>query len=634
MDELVRVLAESLAAVATGAPERLDPLLRVLEAEADLESCAVLMARAWTGNPPVYADRAAAWLIETPGALDLGYADAPHWISRELIAAISPYWSPLPGEQLIDAVLFRTPARERTVRAREWRGTAELCLLSGIALHRRPPRVQRRIAELRRKLFVEDVPPPRRRDDYVRVLVPIPEERARRMSDRQWLRAILIHGDVKGCGPVGRPGSGEAEQQAHVLDALTRQDPERFARLVLQVPAGSSLAYVNAVMNGIGGAHLDPALILDAVRQVEDIGGSELTPAILWLIENQALRPLPEQLLAIVARIALTDPDPVEDIGWQEGTDLGSAGVASARGIAAYVIGTLLQHDLARAPVFTAALQALVDDGNLPVRYAAIGALSPLFAADPGAALGCFRVAISADEHLLATRNVDLFLRTVLRGGRYADVADVLARMGASALAPVRRSGARQLALASLGRSDLDLAVEALVGSPDEEVRSGVAETFAAYAWQQQRPDRCVAGLSLAFDDPSASVQQAAAHCFTTIGERAWDERARTLSSAFITSRAFASHAEAFLRSADRTPLPLPPWVLEACKRYLNPSAQSRASARSMASAPGYHLVRIIIRIHAQNREPDIRRRCLDLLDELLLLRAHRIDDAIAAIER
>jgi len=634
MDELVRVLAESLAVMAVGAPARLDPLLRVLEAEPDLESCAVLMARAWAGNPSAHADRAATWLIATPGALDLGYADTPHWISRELIAAISPHWSPLPGEQLIDAVLFRTPVRERSVRAREWRGTAELCLLSGIAIHRRPPRVQRRIAELRRKLLVEDTPPPRRRDDYIRVLVPIPEERARRMSEQQWLRAILIHGDTKGCGPVGRPGSGEAEQQAHVLDALTRQDPERFARLVLQMPAGSSVAYVSAVMNGISGEALDPALILDVVRQVEHLGGPQLTPAILWLIESQALRHLPEELLAIVARTALTDPDPIEDLGWQEGTDLGSAGLASARGIAAYVIGTLLQHDPARASVFTAALLALVKDGNLPVRYAAIGALSPLFAADSGAALACFRVAISADEHLLATDNVDHFLRTVLRGGRYADIADVLARMSGSALAVVRRSGARHLALASLGRSDLDPAVDALVGGTDKEVRSGIAETFAAYAWQQQRPDRCMAGLTSAFHDSSASVREAAAHCFTTIGERPWGDRARTLSSAFITSRAFTAHAEDFLRSADRTLHPLPPWVLDACERYLNPFAPSRASARSMASAPGYHLVRILIRIHTQNREPAVRRRCLDLLDELLLLRAHNIDDAIAAIER
>jgi hypothetical protein len=38
--------------------------------------------------------------------------------------------------------------------------------------------------------------------------------------------------------------------------------------------------------------------------------------------------------------------------------------------------------------------------------------------------------------------------------------------------------------------------------------------------------------------------------------------------------------------------------------------------------------------MHAQHTDPDVRRRCLDLIDDLVVLRAHNIESDLDAFER
>jgi hypothetical protein len=232
------------------------------------ESAAFLLARGYAGNPAAFADEAADWLAATPGARRLGYSDAAAWVTRELVAAISPHCSPARFDQLVGALLYYAPRDERTYDGLRARGWTELCLLNGIDPARRPAKVERRLAELRRKFNRDDVAPPQGISGGV-VPPPIPEDRARRMSDRHWLTAMQHYGASESITSRNGRLVGDASTQAQVLETLTKEDPQRFARLLLRIPAGTAEAYVGAVLRGLADARVDHDQLLDVCRHAQ-----------------------------------------------------------------------------------------------------------------------------------------------------------------------------------------------------------------------------------------------------------------------------------------------------------------------------------------------------------------------------
>ena len=182
-DSLYDAMGAALSALAEADPEHATTAFTDLRKE-QYESAAFLLARGYAGNPTVFADDAAEWLTATPGARYLGYSDSPAWVSRELVAAITPHCSPPRFDNLVDALLYYAPLHERTYKALRHRGITELCLLNGIDPARCPTRAKQRLAELRRKFNRDDVDPPQGVTAGV-VPPPIREDRARRMTDQQ-----------------------------------------------------------------------------------------------------------------------------------------------------------------------------------------------------------------------------------------------------------------------------------------------------------------------------------------------------------------------------------------------------------------------------------------------------------------
>lgn len=158
-DNIYDAMGEALARLAKIDPAHASAVFLRLRSE-PYESAAFLLARGYAGNPSAFADDAADWLVATPGARYLGYSDAAAWVSRELVAAVSPHCSADRLDQLVDALLHYAPPYERTHDGLRGRGRTELSLLNGVDPARRPDRLLRRLAELRRKFDRDDVPPP------------------------------------------------------------------------------------------------------------------------------------------------------------------------------------------------------------------------------------------------------------------------------------------------------------------------------------------------------------------------------------------------------------------------------------------------------------------------------------------
>ncbi|MCB1563302.1 MAG: ATP-binding protein [Alphaproteobacteria bacterium] len=80
---------------------------------------------------------------------------------------------------------------------------------------------------------------------------PISQEHAQRMSDQQWLKAIKKYRDDKDREYHRNYVIGGAEQLAQLLSESTKKDPDRFARLLMQIPSNSNIAYSKNILSGL-----------------------------------------------------------------------------------------------------------------------------------------------------------------------------------------------------------------------------------------------------------------------------------------------------------------------------------------------------------------------------------------------
>ena len=167
------------------------------------------------------------------------------------------------------------PDWERSTPGRRQYGYAQFTLLSGITATRRSREANKRLEELRRK-FRQPEPDAPRPMKAERVPSPIPERRADKMSDGQWLSAIRQY-DSEGSG-VGQHGHfvGGAHELSRVLENQVKQEPERFAKLVLEFPDDANPSYFEAVLRGISDANLDLEAVVTVCERCHRIEGRPL----------------------------------------------------------------------------------------------------------------------------------------------------------------------------------------------------------------------------------------------------------------------------------------------------------------------------------------------------------------------
>jgi hypothetical protein len=636
---LLETLEQALQGAVAAVPERAQPLLDRLRTT-QWKSASFLLARAYLGDPAAHADQAAIWLATAPGALDLGYVDAPHWASRELIAAITPHCSDTALAALTARLLYYTPTHEQRPQARRYRGAAELGLLNGIEANRRSPGVCRRLAELRRKFQRDDDEPPRG-IEVSWVPPPIPEDKAARMNDDQWLGAIRKHATEDMSFAADGRLTGGASTQAQVLETAAGQDPARFGRLLLRFPDSTNEAYVGAVLRGITGAPLEVDLILSVCRRAHQLASGEALRGIVRLVASRADAALPDDALDLVATVARSSLDldaeawrpPADDGTRVSSGDIDLAGLNSSRGAAAEAIGVLIAKDPGRLDRFRDTISHLAADPVPPVRAMLAGALGPVLDVDADFAIRSFLAAVhDAPDDLLGSRYVQRFLSLAVRGARYDDIAAVVQRMLASQHADIAKAGGRQLTLASLLQPELDGQVDDLLAG-SEPHRAGVVEVFAHWVTFQPRRDRIMAVLAAAFDDNAKEVRAQAVTTFQLLGEVPLTAYT-PLFEAFAHSRAVTDFAGDILRVLEKSRHPLPDVALTVCERLLSIHGKDAGDIRTAAAGDAVQATRLLLRIHRQHASPDLRRRCLDLFDRFIAAGVHGIEAALDKVER
>jgi hypothetical protein len=296
-------------------------------------------------------------------------------------------------------------------------------------------------------------------------------------------------------------------------------------------------------------------------------------------------------------------------------------------------IGQLLAEEPGRLAIVEPALRSLVADAQPEVRAAAACALTPLLYTDPERALTLFHRAVDqAPGELLGSHYVEHFLGHTIRQDRYPDVSALIRSMTGDPVAQAREAAARQLVLASYRAPEVDAAVDAVLESSDDATRAAAVAVFADNVTFAPRRDRGIAVISAAFHNPAKVVRDTAERAFYQLGNERLADYAPMI-VALTDSPALVDGAGTVLHSLESSRQPLPPEVLDLCEAWVN---AHRTSISDIATAAGdaMFVVRLTLRMHAQHTEPTLRSRCLDLIDELVVLRAHGVDGDLDTVER
>lgn len=591
--------------------------------------------------PAFRADDAAAWLTRDVAALRLGYSDAPAWISREMIQHISPVCSDETLDALSTAILSFYPEWERSHYGFRQRGMTQFTLLEGLEPRRRTAEVTSRLREWERK-FPSRRPTPPQGVTGGFIGPPIPADHATHMSNAQWLGAMQAHKSDRHRIDRTFEQSGGAPELAQVLRQQTAQDPGRFAALLQSMPDGLNAAYPSGILWGLSDASPLPEEIwLPAFRAARAKWSPAVSRWLVTLVENQTVSSLPDEALNAIAEIARSDPDPGGDSWLQDDPSetssarsaIDSSGLNSSRGSAVRSMARLIDDDHERLALCLPALRSAVRDPVLSVRACTAYALRGVLRLDVDLAIELFLELVDeVDDALLSSNHIEHFVGYGTRQRPQA-LLPVIEAMIHSAHPRARLAGARQLALASLADVSVDAQVSQLLEDGDERQRMGVIEVGAANIAADVRNERCIELVCTGFHDVSANVRKEARGAFHHLQDARLGPFYE-LFECFAESAAVQEDLYDFFSLAHRTDSLLPKQALDVAEGFLDGVSGNATKKKPGVLRGSARLSEVLVRIHAQHAEASIRRRCLDLIDQMVLADTYGIDTALRDLNR
>ena len=252
---LLKAMEIALSELATQQPETYHSVIEPLR-DSPFETIQYLLIRSLASNGQLFADEGVDRLCKSPEVLEVGYLSEPHWAARQLIESISPHCSDQKLKKLETLLLSYYTDWEKGKSGRQQCGYAQFTLLSGIITDRRSKGVSSRLDVLRRKFGRQEPASPM----PIRAQLaqsPILGDVVEAMSDEQLLSAICQYdADTHEYAEDGQFVGGALEL-SRVLEDRVKQEPERFAELILKFPDHANPFYFEAILRGIADAGLD-----------------------------------------------------------------------------------------------------------------------------------------------------------------------------------------------------------------------------------------------------------------------------------------------------------------------------------------------------------------------------------------
>ena len=597
-----------------------------------------LLLALYTAGAARHADEAAALLCDEPWRFQCGFSDSPRWCAMEAIRAVVPRCTAENRERLETVILGYVHPCERTKDGYKWRGQSRFALLSAVPPELRSAHANAHFEELVRKFGEPEGEPRGITGDGDLVESPIKKGVADKMTDDQWLRAIMRYrSEDWGHFSPGKI-TGGARQLAQVLEERAKEEPERFARLSLRFSADTNPVYLERALSALAEAPIACDLKLQVCFKAfgESRGpcGRSITD-VLGNIED----PLPNDAVQMLHHLATEHEDPDSEV-WQEdagggqpyyGDDIYTNGINTTRGRAAGAIQKLIFNDVVSTKRLRPTLDRMIRDRSAAVLSCVAGTLRAVACHDPALGMSLFRNMDLSEDRLLSTRHVRGFIHDHLHDG-FAELRPIVERMLRSSEPEVRKAGARLACIAALiHEGAADLVDEALRG--DSRHRLGVAQVAAANIAASECRTWCEATLAELFDDDDSEVRRKAASCFHQMQDEALDTYGDLIGT-FCDSRAFQEGSFWILHTLEASLGRLPGMTCEVCEKFVDRFADEARDIRTRRAGDTRTVAKLVFRTYQQHQDDEWTFRSLNLIDRLCLERTHDAGREFEQFER
>lgn len=346
----------------------------------------------------------------------LGLVDNGNCNCRQVIGAIFPYLEYTNQLQLEEYILSYVPVyKSQGVEGLRWSGIEQLALLQAIPVSYLSLRSSRRLRELERKFpdsRVADVP---RQAEFGKVGSPIAIERARLMSDEDWLRAMRKHQGRLHHRELFRGGG---EELAAVLSELVKENPDRFYQLLAQAPDEIDDPYVIGFINAFAESALPAECLYAVVRRFAYAPDRDLKQSIARAVKRRAEEGVPDDIVAILFSY-LDGPPGDEEWWWAKGDNHGDAYLSFLNSDRGSAYGALMRvFDLQNTSESVERKWSLIGaacaDESVALRSGALYELMFMLKHDQKRSLSCYSRLIKGYETLLSLEHNQMFLYRAL----------------------------------------------------------------------------------------------------------------------------------------------------------------------------------------------------------------------------
>lgn len=622
-DAVFAAMRTALRAVASEDPEGVRVLVEPL-CDDEHHAAQSLLYEALTAAGPTHADWAADLLSRGEFAVEAGYSDGHYWMTRELLKATSPHMSDNSFERLEALLRDYIPEWER--REERFEGHAAFTLISALDSGRLSSEGAARLEALREKFGRAEPEAPRGIIGGV-VGSPISAEDARGFTDDDWRAAMKVYPDqTRDFDDFLRGGAFELASQ--VLQALAKEDPDRFAILGLSVDESYNPAYLQAILVGVAESEddFDAERVYALIRHAATLGSNDR-----WLgypLKRLYEAAIPDDIVNIlIDRAARATSD------YDEADDPGFAGINNSRGANIHTLAILVSADPSghRAELVEPHLATILETESTPCRVMVSELVRALFPWRPDAALEHF-------QSLVSTRDVHLFRTPQFEGLAAAVIVrDAEAAMPLIQLmldhgdGDVREKGARLATFAATDGGQGDLLPD-LVESPDTATRVGVAAVLADRARWVIEPF-VHEPLARLFSDEVPSVREAAARVAMRLRGADLAQYSRLL-EALIASPALSNEIAQLAITLEQAPGEIVELSVALARRFLELFDREIGDIQTHASADARQIGELVLRAYSQAGNADARSDILDLIDRLLELNTYGFEEKVEEVGR
>jgi Txe/YoeB family toxin of Txe-Axe toxin-antitoxin module len=194
------------------------------------------------------------------------------------------------------------------------------------------------------------------------------------------------------------------------------------------------------------------------------------------------------------------------------------------------------------------------------------------------------------------------------------------------------KSAASQITLFDLDMDSLSEEAE-LVRNGNEWMRQAVCRVYAQNIGNVEVGYTCAERIIRFFDDDSDAVRDQIGVAFWQMnGERLRQSEAMILR--YIESKSFESDPEQLLRVLDESRAELPNVIVRAAERIVTIIGDKGSNLQFREASTAHSIATLVVRQFAQTTDPTLKRKCLDLIDQMERSNYMGINDELEKIDR